>query len=382
MMSIYHALGLHMHQPPDNLKLIFDTQNWEAIQIIKCYERVARYAHAYMDVARLHIGFSGILLEQFMDPKVIDRYRNIVDLPRMIEAYRAAKNIEFIGMGYFHPIFPLIPMEDWEEQIRLCTDLINEVFGRRPKGFWPPEMAFSMEMIPIIKKCGYKYVIVDGVHVFPEGKIDIYMPYIASFNGEEIFIIPRDRDLSNAQESGLDPYWFKNEVLHKVTNSPHPNLPRLVTTWTDGENGGWFRNMDEEAGFFGHFFSPYMEGVRRGTMGIEPISISEFLEKYRPKERAEVRTGAWNVGSTSGFDLTLWAGTPAQKMALEEIYQVCWRYFELKRAYPKKRELLQRARRLILASETSCYLFWGDAWLPRIYECLNEASRILDQIKH
>ena len=371
-----------MHQPPDNLKLIFDTQNWEAIQIIKCYERVARYAHAYMDVARLHIGFSGILLEQFMDPKVIDRYRNIVDLPRMIEAYRTAKNIEFIGMGYFHPIFPLIPMEDWEEQIRLCTDLINEVFGRRPKGFWPPEMAFSMEMIPIIKKCGYKYVIVDGVHVFPEGKRDIYMPYIASFNGEEIFIIPRDRDLSNAQESGLDPYWFKNEVLHKVTNSPHPNLPRLVTTWTDGENGGWFRNMDEEAGFFGHFFSPYMEGVRRGTMGIEPISISEFLEKYRPKERAEVRTGAWNVGSTSGFDLTLWAGTPAQKMALEEIYQVCWRYFELKRAYPKKRELLQRARRLILASETSCYLFWGDAWLPRIYECLNEASRILDQIKN
>jgi len=34
MMPIYHAIGLHMHRPPDSLKLLFDTQNWEAIQII------------------------------------------------------------------------------------------------------------------------------------------------------------------------------------------------------------------------------------------------------------------------------------------------------------------------------------------------------------
>ncbi|KPJ64388.1 MAG: hypothetical protein AMJ45_05925, partial [Syntrophobacter sp. DG_60] len=82
----------------------------------------------------------------------------------------------------------------------------------------------------------------------------------------------------------------------------------------------------------------------------------------------------------SGYDLTLWTGTPAQKMALEEIYKVCSHYFELKKGHPEKEELLQRARRLILASETSCYLFWGDAWLPKIYECLNEASGLLEQI--
>lgn len=138
----------------------------------------------------------------------------------------------------------------------------------------------------------------------------------------------------------------------------------------------WMKKPD----FLGHFFSPYMEQVKRQAMGIEPITISEFLEKYLPKGRAEVRTGAWNVGSTSGYDLTLWTGTPAQKMALEEIYKVCSHYFELKRGHPEKEELLQRARRLILASETSCYLFWGDAWLPKIYECLNEASGLLEQI--
>ena len=59
---ISHALGLHMHQPPGNLKLLIDHHESEAEQIIHCYERAARYAHYCQDVGNLHVGFSGILL--------------------------------------------------------------------------------------------------------------------------------------------------------------------------------------------------------------------------------------------------------------------------------------------------------------------------------
>jgi len=62
--NVCHALGLHMHQPPGNLKLLIEENDWEAQQIIRCYERVPRYANAFRDVARIHVGFSGILLEQ------------------------------------------------------------------------------------------------------------------------------------------------------------------------------------------------------------------------------------------------------------------------------------------------------------------------------
>jgi alpha-amylase/alpha-mannosidase (GH57 family) len=382
MGKIFHALGLHMHQPPGNLKLLIDSNPWEAEQIIRCYERAARYALNYRDVGYLHVGFSGILLEQLQDPQVIDRYRHLVDIPAMLESYAQADNVELIGMGYFHPIFPLIPQTDWEEQLLAGRQIVEELLGRAPKGFWPPEMAFCMEMIPALVKAGYEYVVVDGVHLESKvGVADIYQPYRASYGGATITVIPRDRDLSNAQESGLDPTWFFNEVTHKLAQSPHPDAPRLVTTWSDGENGGWFRQMHEESGFFGHFFAPYMEAVRGGRAPIRPITISQYLRDYPPVEKTIVRTGAWNVGATSGFDFSQWAGTESQKQAVAKICAVSARYWRLKPQERKLsthgREALHKARKLILEGETSCFLFWGDAWVPELYRRIELAERFL-----
>ena len=87
MAEVYHALGLHMHQPPHNLSLLIETNQWEAQQIILCYERPLRYAQRYQDVARVNIGFSGTLLEQLTDPEIVDRYRHLIDLPQMLAAY-------------------------------------------------------------------------------------------------------------------------------------------------------------------------------------------------------------------------------------------------------------------------------------------------------
>lgn len=381
MAKIFHALGLHMHQPPGNLKLLIDSNPWEAEQIIRCYERAARYAHRYPEGC-LHVGFSGILLEQLQDLKIIDRYRKFVDLPAMLDSYARADNIELIGMGYFHPIFPLIPQTDWEEQLLTGRQIVEQVFGRAPKGFWPPEMAFCMEMIPALVKAGYEYVVVDGVHVQPKsGVLDLYQPYRASYGGATITVVPRDRDLSNAQESGLDPIWFFNEVRHKVAQSPNPDAPRLVTTWSDGENGGWFRQMHEESGFFGHFFAPYLEAVRGGQAPIRTIAISQYLRDHPPAEEAFVRTGAWNVGSTSGFDFSQWAGTESQKQAVEKICAISARYWRLKsqeqRLSAHGKEALAKARKLILEGETSCFLFWGDAWVPELYKRTEPAASFL-----
>lgn len=383
--QIAHALGLHMHQPPGNLKLLIDSNEWEAEQIIRCYERAARYAHKNSDIGVLHVGFSGILLEQFLDPEMIDRYRRFIDIPAMLDSYRTASNVELIGMGYYHPIFPLIPIEDWEEHLTRGRQIMEEAFGRAPRGFWPPEMAFTMEMVPALVKAGYEYVVVDGVHVQPaDGLPDIYRPYDATYDDHTIVVIPRDRDISNAQESGLDPAWFSQEAQSKILNSPRPDAAqRLVTTWSDGENGGWFRQMAEESGFFGHFYTPFLEQVRSGGTPIHPVSLSNYIREHPPTENAHVRTGAWNIGSTSGFDFSQWAGSESQKAAVETIRQASARYWNLAQSgqsLPGEAEnALNQARELILEGETSCYLFWGDSWIPQLYERTRPAEALLTQ---
>ncbi len=380
----YHALGLHMHQPPGNLRLLIDENEWEAQQIIRCYERAARYAHTFSDVGRLHVGFSGILLEQFRSKDIVDRYRRFIDIPAMLESYRTAANIEIIGMGYFHPIFPLIPREDWEDQLISGRQIAAEAFGREPVGFWPPEMAFDMEMVPALAKAGYRYVVVDGVHVKPleaDAAADIYRPYVARKDGAEIVVIPRDRDVSNAQESGMSGDWFVNEVSSRVSGSPGAGAPRLVTTWSDGENGGWFRQMAEASGFFGHFFAPFMERVRAGNSPVRPVLISEFLDSHPARGEAHVRTGAWNVATTSGYDFSQWAGSSEQRRAIEKVFDVSRRFWAAGEwsggLSGEARNALAAARQLILESETSCFLFWGDAWIPKLYERTGRVEELL-----
>lgn len=391
MAEAYHALGLHMHQPPDNLKVLVEQEMWEARQILLCYERPLKYLRRYEDCARLHIGFSGVLLEQFLDQDIVDRYRSIVDIPQMLKDYAGVENLELIGMGYYHPIFPLIPQDDWAEQLARNKEMVLKVFGKEPKGFWPPEMAFTMEMVPYLKQAGYEYVLIDSVHVKPVTgepiKCTPFKPYKAEHRGHEITVIPRDRDLSNAQQSGFDPHWFEAQVSSKTSGCSPPSL---ITTWSDGENGGWFRQIYEPSGFWGHYFAPYMEAIRAGTITIKPVLISEYIKQNPPTEYVTVRTGAWNVGSTSGYDFSQWAGTANQRRAVDEIFLVSREYHQLKLAIETRsndyrstaaKRFLDDAYRYVLQAETSCYLFWGDAWVDKVYDVTRRARGLLGKAK-
>jgi len=95
----------------------------------------------------------------------------------------------------------------------------------------------------------------------------------------------------------------------------------------------------------------------------------------------DVRTGAWNVGSTSGYDFSQWAGSGSQKQALDEIYRLRKRYEDLRLDRSGDAAIkLQQAYEAILRAETSCYLFWGDAWIPKLYAEAQTARDLLSQL--
>ena len=239
-----------MHQPPGNLVALHNSgERWEARQILWCYDRVTRMLEGYSDVARLHLSFSGTLLKQLEDSGVRETFGDVVDIADFLNRYRQS-NIEFLGSGLYHPVYPLIPPADWDAQTEWWQGLGRHLLGRANfPGFWPPEMGFCMEMIPTLKRHGYQYVLVDSIYLKPKRELRWeelrYRPYRARYDGAEIIVVPRDRELSNAQLSGLDPGWFQHEV-HERTK--WCDFPALVTTWTDGENGGWFCTTQVEGG--------------------------------------------------------------------------------------------------------------------------------------
>jgi alpha-amylase/alpha-mannosidase (GH57 family) len=391
MADVYHALGLNMHQPPGNLRALHNSEErWEVKQILWCYDRTVRMLEGYKDIAKLHVGFSGTLLKQFEDPVIRETFHDVVDIEDFLGAYRRS-NIEFVGTGLYHPVYPLIPVSDWDAQTEWWIGLGRHLLGRDSfQGFWPPEMGFCMEMIPMLRRHGYRYVLVDCWYIKPKREMRWeelrYRPYLARYDGQEIIVVPRDRELSNAQESGLDPGWFQHEMYERTKFC---DFPALVTTWTDGENGGWFRTTHIEAGFWGYFYHPILDRYRQGTLGFTPIHISEYIDRYPPTEEVEVHRGAWNTGEHWGGDFTQWTGSLLQKKGWDTVADVSAYYQKVKKAFDEKgaevanpeeaRDLITKAYDHLLKAETSCNFYWGSRWVHRSFDELEQAYALLDR---
>lgn len=390
MKEIYHALVLNMHQPPSNLDELLVTNEWEVKEILFAYDRIPRTLWGYEDIARVHLPLSGTLLETLSSPTFQNRVYGVVDCGTLLWYLQNQQLFEILGTGYYHPVLALIPEADWDEQITRWQSLASHLFWRsRFNGFWPPEMGFDMKLIPHLVKAGYCYVLVDSEYVDPIDPMNWqelrYRPHIAEYDGAEIVVIVRDRELSNAQLSGMDYGWFYHE-LHERTK--WCDFPPLVTTATDGDNGGWFRNVNPKANFWTYFYRGALEEIRAGYSTMRPIFITEYLERFGAHGRVTVRRGAWNTDEHHGWNFHQWQGSQAQRDAMARVHELSGEFHRVadaakqsSGANPELQRVIKEAHWHLLRAETSCNFYWGEAWIYKMHEDLNAVAWHLGEAK-
>lgn len=326
-MLAYHALVLNLHQPPGNLESLLEHQTWEAKEILFALDRMPRSLWGQEALARVHLSLSGTLLETLSSPDFQSRVYGIVDCGKLLWFLQNQQLFDILGTGYYHPVLPLIPAADRPEHLRRWQGIARHLFWRSQfQGFWPPEMGFSMELIPLLRRFGYRYVLVDSEHVEPLEPMSWqalrYRPHIARHDGAEIIVVVRDRELSDAQESGMDPDWFVNEVAERTRWC---DFAPLVTTATDGENGGWFRNVTDGANYWSAFHRPLLDRIRAGRADLRPTFIHDYLDQHGAHGEVRVATGAWNTGWHHGKGFTQWTGSQTQRDVIDRYAQVSQR---------------------------------------------------------
>ncbi|GIE92407.1 glycoside hydrolase family 57 [Actinoplanes regularis] len=373
--DVSHALVLNLHQPPSNLDDLLTDSPWEATEILYALDRIPRALWRHEQHARLHLSLSGTLLETLSAPAFQQRAYGIVDCGALLWHLQNTRTIRILGTAYYHPVLPLIPPGDWAEQLARWRGIAGHLFARTDfGGFWPPEMGFRMEMIPLLRQWGYRYVLVDSEHVELVSPMRWerlrYRPHVARHDGQEIVVVVRDRELSDAQESGMDADWFVREVGERTRWC---DFPPLVTTCTDGDNGGWFRNTSPHANFWSVFHDDLLQRVTAGG-GLRPTFIDDYLDSYGADGEVRVKPGAWNTGWHHGTGFTQWTGSAAQRDALTRVAELSQ---DLRARGADGREDLREAHWRVLRAETSCNFYWGEAWLPRCHADLDEAERLL-----
>lgn len=396
MPVVHHALVLNFHQPAGNLDYLLSLPNpkgedgWEGKEILYSMDRMPRMLWQYEDRARVHLNLSGTLLETLSNKEFQERNYGVVKCGELLWHLQNEKIFSVLGSAYYHPVLPLIPEEDWMEQMKRWWGIASHLFWRGDfQGFWPPEMSFCMELIPVLKRLGYRYVIVDSENVKPVGEMSWhelrYRPHIARYEGEEIIVVVRDRDLSNAQESGMELGWFLSEVEERTK---YCDFEPLVCTATDGDNGGWFRNFRDNSNFWNAFYIPMLERVGEDDehhMRIRPTFIDDYLDKHEPVGEVTVETAAWNTGWHHGKGFVQWTGSQSQKDALERVKQVSSRIHKAQHdlsVASKDPQLAEPAYWRLLRAETSCNFFWGEAWVDKCHLDLDAAEIEIERIEN
>ena len=140
---------VHAHQPVGNFNNVFEEAYQKSYRPF--FEVVDR--HPLVPIA---CHFSGSLIDW------LEKHR-----PEFIQLLKKMSDrgqIEFIGGGYYEPIYGLIPKKDLEGQIQMMAERLDILFGKSFDGVWLTERVWDPDLVTPLKKVGVKFTILDDLH--------------------------------------------------------------------------------------------------------------------------------------------------------------------------------------------------------------------------
>lgn len=123
-------------------------------------------------------------------------YRDVIDdIKMLVEMGR----VELTGSAKFHAFLPFLPESEVERQISLNHETNKRYFGSafNPKGFFPPEMAYSPKVAEVAARLGYKWIILDEVSMVAKDDEVLFNDSIHKIGELDIDVFFREKAPSN-----------------------------------------------------------------------------------------------------------------------------------------------------------------------------------------
>jgi hypothetical protein len=434
------AIALHMHQPLippggaelrtaaiiSNLKYMMDNpnigDNHNAPVFHWCYKRMGEFIPQLLDEGkepRVMLDYSGTLLHglhQMGLNDVFDNLRRITCDPR----YRRA--VEWLGSAWGHPVAPSTPVQDYRLHVKAWQHHFAAIFGlealQRVRGFSPGEMALpnhpdvAYEFVRTLRECGYQWVLVQEHSVeqengrSPERKHLPHRLLCRNSEGKEAAIVAiiKSQGSDTKLVGQMQPYYEAKGLSRWELGGKW--VPPLVSQIADGENGGvmmnefppkYFDVVRECSGsdtplmnVTEHLERLFALGVKEeGLPVLQPVFQKRIWDRFKPGEgpeglagvidqlrkedsRFHVEGGSWtnNISWVRGYDSLL---APMERVS-SLFYERA-----LKPHVPTSEHRYRNALFHLLASQTSCYRYWGQGlWVEYGREICRRATEILN----
>ncbi len=347
---IYWALLLHFYQPPtqslDVLHRVVEESYRPLLKVL------GQHPHAMVTA-----NFAGVLTEMLSQggfADVVTGFRRLAQRGQ----------VEFTGSAKYHAILPLVPRQEVLRQTRLNAATNRRYFGRayHPRGFFPPELALSPDVLEPILQAGHQWALASGIACPPEAPWPDRTVYKATASlkkgpGQQLAVLFRDGILSNRISfKDVDAAGFLDHL-----RSLDGDGDRYVITALDAETFGHHHRQWEE-----DFLGRVIQALGSLQERVRMATVSELVDLFPPGPEVTLRASSW---STTPQDLAQNNPYPLWKGQGNRVHLLQWAHTEaalrlVSQAQrwaqgPAGRLFAQRSRALMDAGLHSCQYWWA-----------------------
>jgi hypothetical protein len=349
--------------------------------------------------------------------------RDVLDDLRRVTCDPALRRcVEWLGAPWGHAVAPSTPVQDYRLHVRAWQHHFAALFGldalARVRGFSPSEMALpnhpevAYAFVRTLLDCGYRWVLVQEHTVEPvpggAGLQHKHLPHrlvCRNAAGDEASIVAIVKTQgSDTKLVGQMQPWFEALGLHRLALGGR-EVPPLVTQIADGENGGVMMNefppkytevvraasgsevpLLNATEYLEHLFAA---GVRDDELApIQPLFQGRIWQRMQPGDgsqrlaaviaelqrednRFHMEGGSWtnNLSWVRGYDNVLDPMEQASALFHDKV---------TRRGAPTGEYRYRNALLHLLASQTSCYRYWGQGpWTDYGRELCRRATEIV-----
>ena len=253
---------------------------------------------------------SGVVLDQFKlySPEVIESFAELA----------ATGCVEFLSGTYANSLVSMADGELFESQVRAHDDLIEELFGQRPKVFKNTELIYSDEIGDLVQRMGFEAMITEGAKHILGWKSPNYL-YCNALNPRLKVLMRNFRFSDDLSFRFSNKGWNEYPLTAEKYAGWMASLPKeeeVITLFINYEAFGQLQ--PKSSGVFDFLKSLPSAILKTGQLSFS--TPSEVISNLQPVSAIHVPYPiSW---ADEERDLSAWLGNELQKEAFDKLYQL------------------------------------------------------------
>lgn len=316
---------LHLYQPANveefHIKEALDKSYWRLIRLLEENPSL-----------KMTFNVSGCLLNR------LEEMGELSFIKALKKIYQEGR-LELVSSAAYHGFLPLLPEEETRRQIFENEEILKKFFGSdfQAKGFFLPEMAYSLKVAKIVKELNYEWLILGQISA-QDQDIDFKQVFLDKKSG--LKIIFRNRNFSRAYPPD------------KIVEALNKEEKSVVISATDAELYG-LRHEDPTG---------EVEQVVKNTL-LKTKTISQFISSFSEEslKKIKIRESSWESEESEilkGNAFSLWSSK--NNKIHRDLWRLAYLALSLEKKFPYD-ENLHWYRWHLVRGLASCTFWWASA---------------------